>query len=381
MRRVGADPGAFAVTAGALVQCTLTSLCTSCCGMSRGMQGVIWVYFTILLPLMFNPYTSRGAAHTVLSVWLSFNILFNYAMCSRTDPGSPPDLFSSAESGEAGGSPTKRAAAGQMHSSGQHTMRWCRTCNNVKPPICHHCSVCNRCVLKMDHHCPWMNNCIGLRNYRYFFLFMMYLWLGCAYACAICYRAASDDPDLEPVRRMLLWLSRLVRGLDVETQQERLHQQPAVVLSRPLEVSERSAIVFSFLLALSVFLALSILLGWHVFLTATAETTIDFYAHRELARAARKEGRTWVNDFDMGIRRNWQETFDERGRLWWLTWALPRLALHRGTGMRFPSASAEAESERRQQRDRLRQRKAAPPPPRISEEQHSGVKGYDSAEE
>ena len=313
------------------------------------LQGVIWVYFTILLPLMFNPLTPRGAAHTILSLWLSFNILFNYAMCSRTDPGRPPDLFSSAEGGEAGG--------GQAQPSGQHTMRWCRVCNNVKPPVCHHCSVCNRCVLKMDHHCPWMNNCVGLRNYRYFFLFMMYLWLGCVYACAICYRAASDDPDLEAVRRALVWLTRLARGMDAQSKD--LEPIQPVVLARPLAVSERSAIVFSFLLALSVSFALSILLGWHIFLTATAETTIDFYSHRELAKAARKEGRVWVNDFNLGILRNWQETFDERGRWWWIMWTMPRLALHRGTGMRFPTISAEADNL--QQHDRLRQRKSVVP--------------------
>ncbi|CAG8709421.1 14011_t:CDS:2, partial [Dentiscutata heterogama] len=29
-------------------------------------------------------------------------------------------------------------------------VRWCETCNYVKPDRCHHCSECNRCILKMD---------------------------------------------------------------------------------------------------------------------------------------------------------------------------------------------------------------------------------------
>mgnify|MGYP003353233656 CR=1 FL=1 len=41
-------------------------------------------------------------------------------------------------------------------------------------------------------------------------------------------------------------------------------------------------------------------------------------------------------------RRNWQETFDERGRFWFIAWAMPRLRRHRGDGMSFPTAQAEA---------------------------------------
>ena len=355
-------------------------------------QGVIWVYFTILLPLMFNPFTVPGAAHTTVGLWLSFNILFNYYMCARTNPGRPPDLFSSAESGEAAGSPTKRGGGGNGQPQGgvlsQHTMRWCRVCNNVKPPICHHCSVCNTCVLRMDHHCPWMNNCVGLRNYRYFFLFLFYLWLGCAYACVVCYAAVYDDPDLEPVRLLLLWAARLAQGVDQTTQQQLLAQrqqreqqlQAARIPTRPpLDSGERSAIVFSFLLALTVWLSLSILLSWHVYLVSIGDTTIDFYSHKELAAAARKEGKVWVNDFDLGVLRNWQETFDERGPLWWVTLTLPRLTLHRGSGMRFPSASAEASLRLERGGDRLRQRKAPPPAP-IQEEAGHALGGYASDE-
>ena len=58
---------------------------------------------------------------------------------------------------------------------------YCKHCKCVKPPRAHHCSVLDKCVYNMDHYCPWMANCVGLYNYRYFYLFLLYMAIGCAY--------------------------------------------------------------------------------------------------------------------------------------------------------------------------------------------------------
>lgn len=63
-----------------------------------------------------------------------------------------------------------------------HDWKFCSVCESITPPRSWHCDICNVCILKRDHHCKFTSCCIGHFNHRYFYVFVVYMFVATLYA-------------------------------------------------------------------------------------------------------------------------------------------------------------------------------------------------------
>jgi len=157
----------------------------------------------------------------------------------------------------------------------------------------------------MDHHCPWVNNCVGYRNYRYFCLFLLYLSSGCLYVIVLFWQTG------------ILFHVRRRRGItDLHT--------------------ARECIMTSFLICCSIFCALCLLGGFHVYLVFSNQTTIEFQTNFAKRMESRRNGEYFRNPYDLGRTRNFQQVFGPNA-LFRLRWMFPGARPAQGDGLQFPS--------------------------------------------
>ncbi|XP_008469018.1 palmitoyltransferase ZDHHC16-like [Diaphorina citri] len=254
----------------------------------------VFIAYWILFP--FYRRQSEWLAYTlaVIGNWILINFVFNYYMGFSTSPGHPP-----------------------KHSVSSKSSDVCKKCLTPKPPRTHHCSICDQCILKMDHHCPWMNHCVGHWNHRYFYMFMIYTLLGCAFLFIIGYRPAYSilvanskhfDFHYENVHDVLAAIPEGKLGRR-DTMFFRSSFQPMKIpLSYYLETYQfrYKSLMFLSLVLCVIFCAVLTLSLWHAKLISGGETSVEFLKNKYEMTKKKKEGGTFKNPFDFGWKTNWR---------------------------------------------------------------------------
>jgi len=195
-----------------------------------------------------------------------------------------------------GASNTRRVPYGWM-VMGPQEWGFCPYSNQPKPPRSHFDHVTKMIILNMDHYCPWMFNCVGYFNYRYFCNFLIYVFAGLFYGAVLSYK---------PFRL----ISAKEFGIQARWSRRNIAKDGVTHMFSmvPLPV-ERSPIAFTFMLCVSVGIAVACLLGFHLYLIFTAQTTIEFHGNCIKKRNAKKRKTAWINPYDLGNGRNWQQVY------------------------------------------------------------------------
>lgn len=242
---------------------------------------------------------------SLTGMFILFNALYNYYKSIVVSPGVPPLAFESME----GAFRYRSALANRLRnykdisdddvSPSSNSFVTCSKCERIRPPRTHHCSVCKSCIFKYDHHCPWIYNCVGLYNYKFFYLFLLHIFLVDSFFIAASY----------PVFQLAMETPYLVK--------------PEL----------RANVTMAVFLACGAELALAAFVCFHTYLIITNQTTMEW------ATGANRDTKLRCSrPFDLGRSQNWEQIFGYRFGNW--RWAFSFLHDNIEPHERIPSFPA-----------------------------------------
>jgi len=233
----------------------------------------------------------RGLVELVISQTLMVLLCISFARAIWTNPGSVPDTaewkpsqpmptmrWNAKTAGSLAVQSDSAPAALKEVKSKNGERRWCKHCKQWKPDRCHHCRVCKSCILRMDHHCPWIANCVGFRNFKFFFLLVLYAGLNSAFI--VCTMVES------------LWESMEITEMTSLT---------------------RFFMVFALTLAFIMSILLLAFMSFHAWLISHSMTTIEFCETRH-----KVTGSGGMVSYNFGLYKNMQNVLGSNPLFWFL---------------------------------------------------------------
>jgi hypothetical protein len=246
------------------------------------MMFGLWIIYLgwHCLPLMRNPKTLvEGQISSLVFSTVAVMVVVNYFRAMLQHPGTIPDknLSGITTWEHMGEDKTKKEGlkeqCGESKRLGE--ARICKWCCKYKPDRSHHCRVCRMCILKMDHHCPWIYNCVGFKNYKFFFLLVMYAVIAL---------------------QMMVWTM--------------LKSVQTALVHPTMAFLNMFVILFGVTLAGFMGCLLTVFLGFHVYLMLKAMTTIEF--------CEKSRRQNWKNEFSRGMYGNIKAVLGENPLFWFL---------------------------------------------------------------
>ncbi|KAJ6243319.1 palmitoyltransferase zdhhc16 [Anaeramoeba flamelloides] len=264
------------------------------------VSTVVVGYYKSYYPFLLTKSFPFLVSHLIIFSWLIGGVVYSYYKVIRTKPGGVPLGMKT------------REQIDQIKQGRSKKYRYCKKCDNIKPPRCHHDRVTGKCVLKMDHYCVWINDCVGHYNHKFFLQFLTYCCLGCLYI-VLC----TFTPFLVDIGFL----------------------KPS---STSNQNYEKCSILF--VICLVCLISVSFLLFWHMFLALTNQTTIEYYENKDRKAYCNENGLIYKNEYDLGKRNNWNWFFElkENDRWWKFLFNFRRIS---NDGITYPKANSTKKSE------------------------------------